>query len=218
MSEFKLSELQIRDALADVDELSRAEYGLDLASLLADPDPAMASRRLKRLTGVLLKREFAHSVPLGHQPSETNARRAWVWDLERFTEPSEMRTPEFALLDELRQDLPRQRGNPSLPPTFQNLIDEADHERGLFKVFALWLGDKLTRREGRSFKDYFGAREPPLFEAALDASTLAAIAALGPLIAPFVPVPAVLVSVLLIGIKFGYRSVSEADERGDLYQ
>ena len=217
MSEYALSETQIQAAITEVDQMSRSEYGIDLVSLLDDPDATMARLRLKRLTGILLKRAFAHPVALGNQRSQTKARRAWVWDIERFTDESRVKTPEFALLDELRQDVPRQRGTASLPPTFKSLVDEADHERGLFKVFALWLGDRLARREGRSFKEYFGADEPPVVEAALDASTLAAIAAIGPLIAPFVPIPAVVVSFVLIGIKFGYRSITETDGRGDLY-
>lgn len=216
MEASQLSKEQVDEGIADLDRLSREEYGYGIDELLADPDTALATLRLQRLTGILLKCNFAKPVPIDGSPTETHAHRAWIWKLDKFSDPRLVRTPEFEVLDELRRDLPRQRNYDSgSEPTFQELTDEAEHERGLFKVLALWLDDKLKKETGRTFKEYFEAQESPRFEAALNASTLVLLTAVGPILAPFLPVPGIVVSVILIGVQFGYRSITDAAERGD---
>lgn len=211
-----LSDEQVRKAVADLDGLTRREYGYGLDELLADPDRTLAELRLKRLTGILLKRRFGRPQKIGASPTATGSRRAWRWTVAKFDDPGLAGTPEYGLLDELRRDLGRQRGDPSSAedPSFAELVDEAEHERGLFKVLALWLDDRLQKREARSLKEYLEAAESARFEAALDTSNLLAGAALAPLFA-LVPVPAVVISLVLIGVKFGYRSITDAEYRGD---
>ena len=59
-----------------------------------------------------------------------------------------------------------------VPITWSQLKDDADNERGLFKILALYVDDKLKRREGKSLKEYLEADESPRFEAGLDLATL----------------------------------------------
>lgn len=213
----ELSKQQIDEALADLDRLCNDEYGYGITELLADPNDALAALRLQRLTGILLKRSFAHPVAIGESPTVTQSRQAWEWDLDKFNDPGLMATPEYMVLDELRRDIPRQRDYDSgSEPTFRELKDEAEHERGLFKVLALWVGDKLKREEGRSFNEYFEAKESPRFEAILDVSTTVFQAAIAPVLAPFLPVPGVVVSLILIGVRFGYRSLTHVADLGDM--
>jgi hypothetical protein len=204
-----LTEEQIGRAVADLDRLCRDEYGdsYGLEDLLDDPDTALASQRLQRLSGILLKRPFGQPVPLTGS-SETGSKRAWQWNTERFGDPEAQATGEFEMLDALRR---------SLWPdaTFEQLAGHADHERGLYKILSLWIGDTLKRRGSRSLAEYFNADESPRMEAALDWATTLTQAGLGPVLAPLIPVPGVVVSVLLIGARFGYRSLTQAPEVPD---
>jgi hypothetical protein len=206
-----LSKQQIDEALADLDRLSDKEYGYGLDELLNDPDHKLADLRLQRLTGILIKRSFAHSLPIGAAPTETKSRRAWKWDLDKFSDPRLAETPEYKVLDELRREMNQSEHE----ATFQQLTDEAEHERGLFKVLALWVSDKLKHEKGKSFKDYFEAEESPRFEAVLDVSTTVFQAAIAPVLAPFLPIPGVVVSLILIGVRFGYRSLTDIADLGD---
>ena len=220
MAALQLTKEQVDQALDDLDKLCQEEYGYGIADLIADPDAQRAAMRLQRLTGVLLKRKFATPLPIGNTQTETGSRRAWQWSIESFLDPGLVATPEFAVLDQLRLDLPRQLENnyaTGYEPTFDDLADQAEHERGLFKVLALWVADKLEKREGHSIRDYFEAEESPRLEAALDASTAIFQAGIGPVLAPLLPIPGVVVSLILIGVRFGYRSITHAPEIGDRY-
>jgi hypothetical protein len=84
-------------ALADISELSAAEYGIGIESLLLLPD---SSLRLQRLSGILLKRKFAAAGPPGS--SLTGARFSWRWIPASFEFPPADSTREFALLNALR--------------------------------------------------------------------------------------------------------------------
>jgi len=209
MAKTTLTKEQVSRAVADLDQLCRDEYGesYGLEDLLDDMDTSLASLRLQRLTGILIKRQFGQPVLLA-EASETGAKRAWQWNTERFGDPGARATSEFEMLDELRR---------SLWPdaTFEQLAGHADHERGLYKILTLWISDTLNRRKSRSLAEYFNADESPRMEAALDWATTLTQAGLGPVLAPVIPVPGVVVSVLLIGARFGYRALTQAPEIPD---
>lgn len=209
MAEASLTKEQVAQAVADLDRLCRDEYGENygLEDLLDDPNTALASLRLQRLTGIQLKRPFGQPVPITGS-TETGSARAWQWNTERFGDPEAQATGEYAMLDQLRQSL-------WSDATFEQLADHADHERGLYKILSLWIADKVKRRSTRSVAEYFDADESPRLEAALDWATTLTQAGLGPILAPLIPVPGVVVSVLLIGARFGYRSLTQAPNTPD---
>jgi len=208
----------IRAALSELNTLSLDEYGLTLEAVLLDPSP-VAEMRIQRLTGILLKRPFA-TMSATPSYSETGARRSWPWaqespDARRASAPT-----EFAILEELRQAGPWQEVTPpagATEITWIQLKDDVEHERGLFKVLALFLNDKIRKREGKSFKEYLEADESRHFEAGLDlAEMLFDSAVTAPVIAA-VGVPGVAVGVALVAIQYGYRTFSDvsAARRGD---
>ena len=76
----KITRKEIRDALAQLNELCAEEYGSDITldRVLFEPDSHRGKLRLQRLTGIVLKRPFARAGG----PSEfsaTGARRSWEW-------------------------------------------------------------------------------------------------------------------------------------------
>jgi hypothetical protein len=87
MEALQLSKEHIDKAIADLDHLSQEEYGYGINELLADADTALATLRMQRLTGILLKRNFAKPKRIGGTPTETQARRAWIWKLKTFSDP-----------------------------------------------------------------------------------------------------------------------------------
>ena len=90
------------------------------------------------------------------------------------------------------------------PHGFEVLTYQVDTERGLFKVTALWLQDRLRGQETRSLREYYGAAESARFEALLDAADSLAVLALTPVYAAVFPAGALAVPFVLIAAKFGY--------------
>jgi hypothetical protein len=200
----KLTKEEIQAAVKEIDRLSCMEYGRGLLDLLANPQ---GFEQLERLTGVLLKRNFATSIDLEGRTGNAGARRAWKWQTDRFSDSKVQQTREFEILETLQE----YHGYQSL----NELADDADHERGLFKILALWVSDKLKGEKGKSFREYFEAEETPNFEALLDVSTLTFQMAAGAALAAVVPVPAIAVSLGLIATQYGYRRITQAQERPD---
>lgn len=212
----------IRTALADLNTLSLDEYGIELEALLLDRSPD-AALRLQRLTGIVLKRPFARqAVPAG--PSMTGARNSWPW-ADRTPDAYAANAPrEFTILNELRMPGSWNERKPSTgtaadrkPITWEELRDDADNERGLFKILALYVDDQLKRRERRSFREYLEARESRRFEAGLDLATLLFDAAVTGPVAALLGIPTLAVGVALVGLQYGYRRATDTtvDRVGD---
>jgi hypothetical protein len=68
--------------------------------------------------------------------------------INKCSYPGLRSTREYQVLDELRRDIPHQRGYDSgSEPTFRELAVEAEHQRGLFKVLAL-VGRRQVEKGG----------------------------------------------------------------------
>ena len=216
----ELTPAHVTAALREFDELSRDEYGISLEELLLDQS-TLGAQRMQRLTGIVLKKKFATPVAAGSY-SATHARRAWPW--AGSPEKAASSAPrEFAVLEELRKPglwnerKPKATPKDGAPISWDDFMDDAEHERGLFKVLALDVSDKLRSRQRKSFRDYLESKESRKFEAGLDLAMLVFDAAVtGPVLA-VLGLPTVAVGVALVGIQFGYRKVTDPNEdrRGD---
>lgn len=76
-------------------------------------------------------------------------------------------------------------------------------------MLALFLNDKIRRREGKSFKEYLEADESRHFEAGLDLAQMVFDSAVTAPVIAAVGVPGVAVGVALIAIQYGYRSFTD---------
>ena len=218
-----LSVDQVRDALAELDELSRSEYGLDLRVLLRDKG-ALSAKRLQRLTGIALKRPFAQRVE-AKQPGETQARYAWPWTEK---DPDAGAAPEaFALLDQIRRPGPWREtspyppsDDPQAPIGWNQLKNDAENERGLFKIVALYAADKVKGRERKTLREYYRAEESHNLESALDLAVVVTDFAITGPIAAAVGVHMVAVGLALIAVQFGYQFLTDPNlgRQGDQYR
>ena len=105
-----------------------------------------------------------------------------------------------------------------VPIKWEDFKDDVDNERGLFKILSLYVDDKLKRRDGKSFREYFEAKESRRFEAGLDLAVLVFDAAVTVPVATLLGVPSVAVGLVLVGVQYGYRRVTDGntDRYGDL--
>jgi hypothetical protein len=215
---------QIRAALAELDQLARAEYDEPLEALLLSRDH-IAELRVQRLVGVALKRKFAK--PAAPAPySATKAKRSWPWpDGADSMVPVEAdASRELALLEQLRMpgswnECKSLTGTAAdrEPVSWSEFKGDAEHERGLFKIIALYAADKFNGRERRTLKAYLEAPESRRFEAGLNlAELLFDVGVTGPL-AGVLGVPTLAVGVALVGMQYGYRKLSDnnTDRMGD---
>jgi hypothetical protein len=203
----------IKAALSELNQISLDEYGLGLEDLLLDPSEDSALR-VQRLTGIALKRPFARQAPASY--SITDARRSWPWTEDPPEDHAKVAPNELAILNELRMPGPWNERKPLagnaddlVPITWEELKDDADHERGLFKILALYVDDKLNHRDGKSFREYLKTDESPRFEAGLDLATLVFDAAVTVPVATLLGVPTVAVGLALVGIQYGFRRATD---------
>lgn len=208
---------QIRAALAELDDLCQAEYGLRLEQLLTDTAPN-AAIRMQRLTGIVLKAKFATSGP-SPSHSVTGARRSWPWNQVPPEVGGAGAPRELRLLDELRLPGPWNERKPlsgtpedEVPISWQEFQDDAEHERGLFKILALYVVDKFRGREGKTLREYVEADESRRFETGLDLATLVFDAAVTAPLASLLGLPTLAVGVSLVAVQYGYRKLTDPDE------
>ncbi len=205
----------ISAALGEFNELSLDEYGISLEKLLLDGSQ-LGAQRMQRLTGIMLKQKFARpAAPTRY--SATKARRSWPWSGSPESAAS-LAPKEFAILEELRKPGPWNKRHPQptaqhgAPVSWDTFMSDAEHERGLFKVLALYANDRVRKRNGKSFRDYLEAEESRKFEAGLDLTMLVFDAAImGPL-AAVLGLPTVAVGVVLVGVRYGYRKLTDPNE------
>lgn len=213
----------IKTALSKLDRLSRAEYDVGLEELLLSTSPE-AALRLQRIVGIVLKRPFAEKAPPNPQ-GITGARRSWPW-LEKSPKELAAEGPrELAILNKLRMPGPwnerRKVGKNgdviAAKSNWDEFKDDADNERGLFKILVLYVDDKLKKRKGKSLQEYVEAKESRRFEAGLNLTTLLFDAAvIGPLVS-LLGIPAVAVGLALVVTQYGYRVATDpnVDRVGD---
>jgi hypothetical protein len=210
-----LRTIEIRTALSELHRLCQAEYNIDLEELLIDKS-SLAAMRMQRLTGIVLKQKFA-TCRRATQMSETEARRTWPW--KKHAPETSAADAELKVLNQLRMPGPWNERKPlagtsddKVPITWDEFKDDVEHERGLFKVLALYVADRVKRREGKTLREYFDAKESPRFEAGLDlAVVLSDLAVMGP-IASLLGVPTVAVGVTLVAMQYGYRRLTDPTE------
>jgi len=159
-----LKKTEIRAALSELDTLCKDEYGIKLEQLLIDKT-RMAEMRMQRLTGIVLKQKFAtRSGPAPH--SATKARRSWPWKDGSPEKSAAGARRELKILNQLRMPGPWNTIKPlsgtsddKTPITWEQFKGDVEHERGLFKVVALYVADKVKGREGKTLREYFDAKE-----------------------------------------------------------
>jgi hypothetical protein len=209
-----LSRNDVETALRELNALCLDEYGTTLDALLQDTSP-MSEQRLQRLTGILLKRPFA--IKSGRPSySATAANFSWPWANDSPGAHKASAPAELALLNELRQVGPWQDPGRTLRPgqtelEWDEFKDDVEHERGLFKVLALWVNDKVRRQEGKSFKEYLEASESKHLSAGLDLATVVFESTVLSPVAALVGIPSVAVGVALVGIRYGHRLFTDPE-------
>jgi hypothetical protein len=207
----------VEAAVHDLDRLCVEEYRCSLIDLLSGADEELAARRLRRLTGIVLKRDFADSEPIGSHPTETGAYRRWIWRKAVLDGTiSEPANPNFVVLDQLREQLPLLIPEyPHRQATWPDLVDEAQHESGLFRVLVRWVDDKLHGRQHKSFREYY------VGEQTLNVGTIADVietvfnSAMAPVFAAFIPGAGLAVPLLLIGARYGLIKMLQAHPERD---
>jgi hypothetical protein len=220
-----LQKAQIRAALAELDGLALAEYGMPLEALLLSREP-ISELRVQRLVGVMLKRKFAKPAPPTGDGA-THALRSWPWldDGDSLVPIESDAAKELALIEQLRMPGPWNERKPltgtaedQVPVSWSKFKDDAEHERGLFKILALYVLDKFNKRETRTLKAYLEAPESKRFEAGLDLATLLFDAGVTAPLAGVLGIPTLAVGVALVGIQYGYRKLTDPNEGrvGDL--
>jgi hypothetical protein len=97
------------------------------------------------------------------------------------------------------------------PVDWDQFKSDVEHERGLFKILALYVDDKLKKRKRRTLQQYMKAEESRRFAAGLDLATVAFDwAVISPLMS-IVGIPTVAVGVALVGVQYGYRRLTDTD-------
>ena len=131
-----LKKTEIRASLSELDELCKAEYGIELEQLLIDKTP-IAAMRMQRLTGIVLKQRFATPSPPASDGA-THARRAWPWKDGSPEESAAGAQRELKILNQLRMPGPWNEKKPlsgtsddKIPITWEQFKDDVEHERGL---------------------------------------------------------------------------------------
>lgn len=209
---------QVEAALDELNLLAQEEYGLSLETLLLNGEP-VSELRVQRLVGIALKRKFARQTAR-QAYSATDARHAWPWaDDEDSLTPVESATDptrELALLEQLRMPGSWNENKPptgtpedQVPVSWTAFKQEVEHERGLFKILALYVVDKFNKKETKALKAYFEAPESAKFELGLDLATLAFDWAVTAPLMGLLGIPTIAVGIALSGIQFGYKSLAD---------
>ena len=209
---------EISAALAELDGISRDEYhGLSLEELLLDPGEVSALR-LQRITGIALKRPFAKRAEAPPY-SRTGAKWSWPWTPDSPVAQASVAPREFEILCQLRMpgswnERKQLRGDAGdlVPIEWDDFKSDVEHERGLFKILALYVDDVLKLREGRSIREYLEADESPAFEGGLDLATVIFDAAVTTPISAVLGIPSVAVGVALVVLQYGYRRATDTNK------
>ena len=201
---------QIDRAVQELDSLCNEEYGIDLVALLNDQDTEMAAQRMRRLTGIILKRRFAEPHLIDGSDStkfsSTGAHRYWVWhEVGEFAADGETAPDEFAVLDGLRRALPEIGfgGDAS----WDYLVGMADHESGLFVILATWAKKRIEGRETRPLAQALAEPVDRRFQKLTEVTDIVANFAMTPLFASAVPLEGLIVPFSILGLKYGYGAL-----------
>ncbi len=210
---------QIENVLRDFNQLAKDEYGITVEELLADDDPI----RLERLTGILVKQPFATSKfrEQNDPVSETGAPTMWIWDAEKLRGGVSGAEKEYELLKKLCEPGSWNEGpNQASGLTWEQFEFEVNQERGLFKVAALYLKDRLNERETKTIAEYYTAEESEAVRRSLDLATILAQGAIvGPIMSA-IGVPGLAVGLALYVADYGASRLFDRnlDRKGDHYK
>jgi hypothetical protein len=201
-----VNDYDIVGALQELEDLAQAEYDTSIIKVVDDPD------RLRRLTGIMIKRPFATATEIGTHETRTNANRYWTWEKSKLAHPDDPSSPEYELLLALRDHYHYGADLAGL----EQMAGHADSERGLFKIVAGWLHDKLRGKETASLREYYCAAESRKAEALLDLADMVANFALTPVYVALFAGGGFVVPLVLLAAKHGYKAVFESREVGDV--
>lgn len=216
----KVTREQIKHVLTDLKHLAKEEYGVTVEELLADDDP----RRLERLTGILVKRSFAISRrrKRNDPTSETGAPTIWMWDIEKLKAGVPGAEDEYELLKKLCEPGPwHEESNEASGTSWEEFADDVNQERGLFKIAALYLKDRLDKSgETKTIAEYYRAEESQALKRGLDLATILVQGTIiGPIMAA-VGVPGLAVGLALFVADYGASRLFDRhiDRKGDDYR
>ena len=205
-----------RAAVDELDRLCVREYGVGLVELLKDEEgESLTLERLRRLTGILVKQPFAAPEKASPEDTETGSNYRWEWNFGRLQEAADRATPEYQLLSEI---VIEPGEDPDAITADQRMGRMgALAERGVYKCLSLWIKDKLKGDETRSFREYSAQPESAEFASLLNIADFATHGAIGGVLATFVGIPTVAVSLAVIMGKYGYTKLTEgAREHPDI--
>jgi hypothetical protein len=97
----------------------------------------------------------------------------------------------------------------AVPVSWRDFKDDVEHERGLFKILALYVVDKFNKKETRTLKSYLEVEESRSLEAGLDLATVLFDAGVVSPLVGLLGVPTLAVAVALVGIRYGYRTLTD---------
>jgi hypothetical protein len=204
-----LTKKDVDNALSELSTICEGEYRVSLAKLFDDADQAMVAKKLKRITGIALKRKFVEPGP-PNPVGETHALHSWKW--QGSPEDKRDQAPdEFALLCELRKAgqwnvRPPAPGASEL--TWKQFQDDVESERGLFKVLVLYLENTLNKGPKKTIREYLDAPETKLDQATFDLADLVLTSMLVEPAAQALGVLPVVAGIVLVGVRYGYDVLS----------
>lgn len=207
-----LSHDEYQAAVDDLDKLCRSEYDAGLVDILQDEDRDLTLERLRRLTGILLKRPFGAATTARKEETATGANFYWDWQFDRLFNPLPEARPQYDLLVQI-VTTPSEQAIGIPDDQLQGRLGDLA-ERGVYKVLALWIKDKLKGDETKSFREYTAQPESAEFHTLLNIADWASQGVIGTVLASTVGVPAVVVSLGLIMGKYGYQKLVEERDGG----
>jgi len=196
-----ISKTVISSGIEDINKLFKLEYKIDLVELLKGEDTELVLERLRRLTGILLKRPFASPESIEPAKTETGSFRSWSWDDKLMQSSEDCKSSEYQLLIEMAKQYDEKASGIS---AFSDL-----RERGLYKCLALWLKNKASGEDTNSIQEYLSKHESPEFESLLDIFNNLSQASITAVLMAYTCVPGIAVVLALMGTRYGYRKLIE---------
>jgi hypothetical protein len=95
-------------------------------------------------------------------------------------------------------------------------MDEVDHERGLFKIVALYVADVFQKQQRKTLAEYYRAAESPRLRRGLDLASIIFDSAVTAPILGITGIPGLSVSLVLLGIEYGFEKITEPDDLPDV--
>jgi hypothetical protein len=121
-----MNKRDLLNGLSSLDDLSRGDYRVPLADLVAKTPRTEETDKIGRLIGVSLKQPFAEPRQLDYRSPHSRSYRTWDLVPAKLTTPSASKTWQYRTLKYLSDGY----------PSVLSLAQDAYHERGFFRCLA----------------------------------------------------------------------------------